>query len=60
MREFFKSLRSDAAYESGKITFAILGVGSTLANIGTMRLWLMFPATALVTITWYSIYRMCQ
>lgn len=59
MRDFLKNLRSDAAYEAGKLTFAILGVGSTLANIGTMRLWLMAPATALLAITWYAIYRMC-
>lgn len=55
-----QDLRRGAAIEAGKITFAILGVGSTLANIGTMRLWLMLPGVALLVATWAVIYTQCE
>jgi hypothetical protein len=58
--EALKSLRRDAAIEAGKLTFAILGVGSTLADFSQMHLWLMLPAGALLLATWGAIYRMCE
>lgn len=44
-------------YESGKTVFSILGVGSTLAYIGTMHLVVGLLSSILVGGTWYGIYR---
>lgn len=60
IREFFSTLRRDAAIEAAKITFAILGVGATLGNFAVMHVWIMLPAAALLSATWFAIYRMCQ
>lgn len=46
--------------ESGKLTFALLGVGSTLANLSEMHITIMTFGAALVSVTWYCIYRVMQ
>ena len=53
-----RSLHREAAWEAARNVFAILGVGATLANIATMRLWMMAPATALVVMTWFGFYKL--
>lgn len=58
--ERIRSLRREAAIESAKLTFAVLGVGSTLANFSQMHVWIMLPAGALLLATWGAIYRMCE
>jgi hypothetical protein len=60
IREFFVTLRQEAAIEAAKLTFALLGVGATLANFSQMHLWIMLPAFSLLSATWYIIYRMYQ
>lgn len=59
MRKFFSTLRRDAAIEAGKLTFALLGVGATLANFSQMNYVIMLPGAAILTATWYVIYRQC-
>lgn len=58
--EALRSLRREAAIEAAKLTFAILGVGTTLADFSVMHLWLMLPAGVLLLATWGIIYRMCE
>lgn len=60
IREFIITLRRDAAIEAAKITFSIIGVGSVLADFSVMRVWLLLPAAALLSLTWLIIYRMCN
>ena len=59
VKEFFQTLRRDAAIEAAKLTFSIIGVGSVLADFSVMRVWLLLPAAALLSLTWFAIYRMC-
>lgn len=58
MRNFIRNLHRAAALEAAKLTFAIIGVGSVLADFTTMRLALLLPASALLSATWFAIYRM--
>jgi hypothetical protein len=58
--EFFRQLQRDAAIEAAKLTFSIIGVGSVLADFSVMRLWLLLPAAALLSATWFVIYKQCQ
>ena len=60
IREFYSTLRRDAAIEAAKLTFSLIGVGSVLADFSVMRVWLLLPAAALLSATWLVIYRMCQ
>lgn len=60
MREIIKNFRPQAAWESARNVFAILGVGSTLAYIGAMHIFIAIFSTILVSGTWYGMYRMYE
>jgi len=53
---WFRALNRDAALDSLRNVLAVLGLGSILANLGTMRLWLMLPAFALCFAVWFGDY----
>jgi hypothetical protein len=55
---FVRKFHREAAWEAARNVFAVLGVGATLANIATMRVWMMAPATALVVMTWLGFYKL--
>ena len=55
---FFSSLKRPAVIESGKIMFALIGVGSVMANIVVAGRWFFIPVVLLFLGTWYALY--CQ
>jgi hypothetical protein len=60
MREIIKNFRTRAAWEAARSTFAVLGVGSTLAYMGAMHLVMAVFSVILVSGTWYGMYRMYE
>ena len=60
MRNVLKNFKPQAAWESARNVFAVLGVGSTLAYIGTMHVVIGILSTVLVSSTWYGMYRMYE
>lgn len=57
IRHFVKHMDHAAAWEAGKNVFAVLGIGTVLADVSTMRVWFVIPSIVLVTATWYGFYR---
>ena len=45
-----------AVIESGKLVFAIIGLGTILADFSTMRYWFILPGLALFVAVWFAIY----
>jgi len=45
-----------ALIESGKLVFAIIGLGTVLADFSTMRYWFILPALVLFVGAWFGIY----
>jgi hypothetical protein len=45
-----------ALIESGKLLFAIIGLGTILADFSTMRFWFVPPAMILFFAVWFAIY----
>lgn len=58
MKTFLKSLKFNrpALFESGKLIFAIIGVGTVLADFSTMRYWFLVPGCALFFGLWFAVY----
>ena len=58
IRQFVASLKYNRAalMESGKLVFAIIGVGTVLADFSTMRYWFLVPGVALFFAVWFAIY----
>ena len=54
----FSSLRYNraAVIESGKLVFAIIGLGTILADFSTMRYWFILPGLVLFVAVWFAIY----
>jgi hypothetical protein len=52
----WRKLDRAAAIDSAKNVFAVLGVGSVLADFSTMRLWLLVPGAVLLVGAWYADY----
>lgn len=51
-----KSLNREAAIDSAKSVFAVLGVGTVLADFGTMRAWMLLPCAACFAGAWWGDY----
>jgi len=51
-----KNFNREAALDSGKNVFAVLGVGSVLANLAVMSWPLAIIGGALVSAVWYADY----
>jgi len=51
-----RSLNRDAAVDSARNVLAVLGVGTVLADFGTMRVWLLLPCAVALLGTWYADY----
>jgi hypothetical protein len=45
-----------AVIESGKIVFAIIGLGTILADFSTMKYWFIVPGVTLFAAVWFAIY----
>ena len=45
-----------ALVESGKLVFAIIGLGTILADFSTMRYWFILPGIVLFVAVWFAIY----
>lgn len=63
MRKSLEALRSierERLIESGKLIFAIIGIGETVANLAAMPLVLVLLGVPLVSGTWYAIYRITE
>lgn len=58
LRQYFAALQFNRAalIESGKIVFALIGVGTILADFSTMRYWFLIPGVALFVATWFVVY----
>jgi hypothetical protein len=52
----WRKLDRAAAIDSAKNVFAVLGVGSVLADFATMRPWLLVPGAFLLVGVWYADY----
>lgn len=55
---FLSSLRFNrpALIESGKVVFAIIGIGTILADFSTMKLWFLIPGLLLFSGVWFALY----
>lgn len=53
---FVRSLRRDAVIESGKIMFALIGVGTVGANAWVAGKILFLPVLAVFLAAWYCLY----
>jgi hypothetical protein len=51
-----KQLDRAAALDSARNVFAILGIGSVLADFATMRPWFYLPGALLLAGVWYADY----
>ncbi len=54
--QFFVKLRRDAALDSLRNLFAVLGLGTVIGDFATMRLYYVIPGVALMFAAWYSDY----
>ena len=45
-----------ALIESGKLVFAVIGLGTVLADFSTMRYWFILPGLVLFAGFWFGIY----
>jgi hypothetical protein len=50
----------DAVIESGKIMFALVGVGTVAANIAVAGLLFFIPCIAIFAGAWYAVYRQME
>jgi hypothetical protein len=55
---FFNALKYNraAVIESGKLLFAIIGLGTILADFSTMRYWFILPGLCIFFAVWFAIY----
>ena len=60
MISFLRSIKRDAAIESAKILFALIGLGTILADFSTMRLWFVIPGIVIFFATWFALYRQME
>lgn len=51
-----RALDREAAIDSLRNLLAVLGVGTVLADFGTMRAWLMAPCLVVFAGAWYADY----
>lgn len=58
--EMFRSIEQERLIESGKLVFAIIGIGETIANLAAMPLVLVLLGVPLVSGTWYATYRITE
>lgn len=58
LRAYFASLKfhRPALIESGKILFALVGVGTVLGNLAVMRFWQFPVGLAIVGVVWFALY----
>lgn len=58
MKAYLKSFRfhRPALIESGKILFALVGVGTVLGNLAVMRFWQFPVGLAIVGCVWFALY----
>lgn len=54
--EFFRNLNREAAMDSIKNVLAAIGVGTILADFGTMRMVLAVPCAIVLFLGWYGDY----
>jgi hypothetical protein len=55
-----KRVKLDAVIESGKIMFALVGVGTAAANIAVAGLLFFLPCVAIFAGAWYAVYRQME
>lgn len=58
VKSFFRSIKFNrpALIESGKVVFAIIGIGTILADFSTMKLWFLIPGLLLFSGVWFALY----
>jgi hypothetical protein len=54
---FHRELNREAALDSARNVLAVLGLGTVLADFGTMRLWLLAPCAAMAWLVWFIDYQ---
>ena len=54
--ELIKSVRCGALFESGKIVFSLIGLGTVLGDFMTMKLWLVGPMMIFFLGAWAGLY----
>jgi hypothetical protein len=52
----FRALDRAAAMDSVRNVLAVIGVGTVLADFGTMKLWMAVPCMAVAFLGWYGDY----
>jgi hypothetical protein len=45
-----------ALVESGKLVFAIIGLGTILADFSTMKYWFILPGIITFLAVWFAVY----
>lgn len=51
-----RRLDREAAIDSARNVFAVLGVGTVLGDFATMRYWMVIPCAAVALGVWYADY----
>ncbi len=56
-RKFWRTLHRPAALDSLRNVLCVIGVGTLLADFGTMRVWMAAPLFVLLFLVWFADYQ---